>query len=123
MVVGRFRWRCHAYCLMPNHFHLVVETPDPNISAGMQLLNGRYAQLFNRRHDRHGHLFESRFSAWVIRDEAHIEAACRYVLDNPARAGIDEPWPWAGYIGGDWSSRRTSSSSTSEKSSYERPTA
>ncbi len=56
-----------------------------------------YAQLFNKRHDRRGHLFESRFSAWVVRDEAHLEATCQYVLDNPARAGLDtaEPWPWA----------------------------
>ena len=63
----------------------------------MHRLNTSYAQRFNRRHGRRGHLFESRFSAWVIRDDAHLEATCRYVLDNPARAGLDtsEPWPWA----------------------------
>lgn len=110
---------------MTTHYHAVIESTLESLSRGMHQLNGRFAQRFNRRHDRRGHLFESRFSAWVIRDEAHLEAACRYVLDNPVRAGIhtDQPWPWASYVDEDSSSRRTSSSSTSEKSTYERPTA
>jgi REP element-mobilizing transposase RayT len=60
-VVSRFGWRCHAYCFMPNHFHLVVETPEANISAGMQWLNGRYAQWFNIRYGFSGHLFQGRW--------------------------------------------------------------
>jgi REP element-mobilizing transposase RayT len=111
-------WKCHAYCLMTTHYHVVIEANREHISRGMHQLNGRYAMLFNRRHGRRGHLFESRFSAWVIRDDAHLEATCRYVLDNPARAGLDtkQPWPWAAldlYA----SRRRTSSSVTSAKSS------
>lgn len=117
-------WECHAYCLMTTHYHVVIEANREQISRGMHQLNGRYAMLFNRRYGRRGHLFESRFSAWVIRDDAHLEATCRYVLDNPARAGLDtkQPWPWAAldlYA----SRRRTSSSVTSAKSSYDRPTA
>ena len=111
-------WECHAYCLMTTHYHVVIEATRERISAGMHQLNGRYAMLFNKRHGRRGHLFESRFSAWVVRDEAHLEATCQYVLDNPARAGLDtaQPWPWA--VPGDHASKRgTSSSPTSEKSS------
>jgi REP-associated tyrosine transposase len=94
-------WECHVFCLMTTHYHLVVEALLERLSAGMHQLNGRYAMLFNRRHDRRGHLFESRFSAWVVRDEEHYEATCRYVLDNPARAGLDapgRPWPWAAQL-------------------------
>jgi putative transposase len=117
-------WRCHAYCLMTTHYHVVIEATREHISFGMHQLNGRYAMRFNRRHGRRGHLFESRFSAWVIRDDAHLEATCRYVLDNPARAGLArlEPWPWAA-LDPYASCARTSSSETSAKSSYERPTA
>jgi REP element-mobilizing transposase RayT len=119
------RWTCHAWCLMDTHYHLVLETAMATLSLSMHRLHTAYAQRFNRRYGRTGHLFASRYSAWVIRDEEHLEAACRYVLDNPARAGIDAagPWPWAGYGDGNSSRRRTSSSPTSEKSSYESPTA
>ena len=118
-------WTCHAWCLMDTHYHLVLETTMPVLSHAMHRLNTVYAQRFNRRHDRRGHLFDSRFSSWVIRDEAHLEATCKYVLTNPARAGLgtSEPWPWAAALDGQASRRRTSSSPTSEKSSYERPTA
>jgi putative transposase len=114
----RVEWTCHAWCLMDTHYHLVLETSTSMLSSAMHRLHTAYAQRFNRRHNRRGHLFESRFSAWVVRDEAHLEATCNYVLDNPARAGFDtaEPWPWAAL--GDYASRRrTSSSPTSEKSS------
>lgn len=117
-------WRCHAWCLMDTHYHLVLETSMSMLSHAMHWLNTSYAQRFNRRHSRRGHLFDSRFSAWVIRDDAHLEATCRYVLENPARAGLDtaHPWPWAA-LHPYSSSARTSSSETSAKSSYERPTA
>ncbi len=97
-------WTCHTFCLMTTHYHLVIETQLESLSAGMHQLNWRYARAFNRRHDRRGHLFESRFSAWVVRDDAHFEATCRYVLDNPVRAGLgtpDEPWPWVAQPGYD----------------------
>jgi len=61
-VIERFGWLCHAYCLMGNHYHLVIETPQANLSRGMRQLNGRYTQTFNRRHRRVGHLFQGRFT-------------------------------------------------------------
>ena len=62
-VVDRYGWLCHAYCLMDNHYHLLVETPQPNLSLGMRQLNGRYTQACNRQHDRVGHLFQGLFRA------------------------------------------------------------
>jgi putative transposase len=99
-VVDRYEWRCHAFCLMPNHYHLVVEAFLAHVSAGMRRLNGVYAQQFNGRHRRWGHLFGERFAAWVVRDDDHLEQACLYVLDNPVRAGLcadAADWPWSGY--------------------------
>ncbi len=86
--VERFGWRCHAYCLMDNHFHLVVETPQPNVSRGMQWLNGAYAQGFNRRYGRTGHLFGGRFHSVLIDGERQLAAVARYVVANPVRARI-----------------------------------
>jgi REP-associated tyrosine transposase len=109
-------WRCRVFCLMTTHYHVVIETTLESLSKGMHKLNWKYAVQFNRRHDRRGHLFEERFSAWVIRDDAHLEATCQYVLDNPERAGLDTSWPWRGQAVDDASSARTSSSETSAKS-------
>lgn len=95
----RFGWAYDVYCLMTNHFHLIVRTPLPLLSQGMHWLNGVYAQRFNRRYGRRGHLFENRFSARVMRDEKHWERSCRYVLENPVKAGLCEfatDWPWSG---------------------------
>ena len=89
-VVARYDWTCHAYCLMTNHYHLIVETAQQELSLGMRVVNGRYAQLFNRRHDRDGHLFKGRYSVFVIERDPHFEASCRYVLENPVRAGLCE---------------------------------
>jgi REP element-mobilizing transposase RayT len=94
----RFAWVCHVICLMSTHYHAIVEAPQPRISGGMQRLNGTYARRFNRRHERRGHLFESRFVSWVVRDERHLALACRYVLNNPVRADLcrtPEDWPWS----------------------------
>src|SRR5712692_1108446 len=94
----RFDWVCHVICLMSTHYHAIVEEPQQRISAGMQRLNGTYARRFNRRHERRGHLFENRFVSWVVRDERHLALACRYVLNNPVRAGLcrtAEDWPWS----------------------------
>jgi putative transposase len=92
-------WVCHAYCLMGTHYHLIVEAAREELSAGMRRLNGVYAKRFNRRHERRGHLFETRFSAYVVRDERHLLAAQSYVLENPVRAGLcvrADEWPWSG---------------------------
>ena len=96
--VDRWAWNVHAFCLMPNHFHVVVDTTTPRLSAGLHRVNGIYAQSFNARYERSGHLFGDRFHAKLIRDETHLIAACRYVLDNPVRAGLARTaadWPWS----------------------------
>ena len=87
-VVKRYNWLCHAYCLMGNHYHLVVETVDGNLSLGMRYLNGVYTQRFNRRHDRVGHVFQGRFKSVLVEQESYLLALCRYVVLNPVRAGI-----------------------------------
>ena len=97
-VARRFSWDVCAYCLMPNHFHLVVATDLGRLSAGMQRLNGLYAQRFNRRHDRVGHVFQNRFWSSVIDDEEHFVNAIAYVASNPVDAGLctrSVDWPWA----------------------------
>lgn len=96
--IERHAWLCHAFCLMGTHYHLLLETEREQLSRGLHRLNGVYAQLFNRRHSRTGHLFGSRFHAWTIRDEAHFAATCQYVLENPVRAGLCSTateWPWS----------------------------
>jgi REP element-mobilizing transposase RayT len=100
--VDRWAWDVYVLCLMPNHFHLVVETTGPRLSAGLQRVNGIYAQSFNARYERSGHLFGDRFHTRLIRDEAHLLAVCRYVLENPVRAGLcasptDWRWSWSRY--------------------------
>ena len=98
--VDRFGWYCHAYCLMSNHYHLVLETPRPNLPLGMRQLNGLHAQRFNRRHDRCGHLFQSRYRSILVERETYLLALCRYVVVNPVRASICsdvEEWPWSSY--------------------------
>ena len=98
--VQRFGWRCHAYCLMTNHYHLLIETPAANLTRGMQRLNCRFAKLYNRRHGRKGHLFESRYAAILVERDAHLLELARYVVLNPVRAGAcgsPGEWPWSSY--------------------------
>jgi putative transposase len=93
-------WRCYAYCLMTSHYHLVIETPEPNLSAGMQAFSGRYTQDFNRRHGRGGHLFRGRFHAILIERETFLAPLVRYVVLNPALADlVRDPaaWRWSSY--------------------------
>ncbi len=93
-------WAVHGYCLMGNHFHLLVETPRGNLSAGMQRINGRYTQWFNLRHRRSGHLFQGRYKAILVERDAHLLELCRYVVLNPVRVGIVSSagaWPWSNY--------------------------
>ena len=94
------RWVCLAYCLLDNHFHLVVQTLDPNLGRGMKWLGAGYAQDFNHRHDRRGHLFGGRFYSVVVERDAHLVSAIVYVALNPVRAGLTtrpERWPWNSY--------------------------
>jgi REP element-mobilizing transposase RayT len=85
-VVERFSWLCHAYCLMDNHYHLLIETPLPNLPSGMRQLNGLYAQRFNRRHERCGHVFASRYRSILVERESHLMELSRYIVLNPVRA-------------------------------------
>jgi putative transposase len=81
-------WRVIVWCLMDTHYHLVVESEREQMSHAVHRLNGLYAQSFNRRHERRGHLFENRFSSWVVGDEEHLNATTAYVLANPVAAGL-----------------------------------
>jgi REP element-mobilizing transposase RayT len=87
-VVARYGWIVHAYCLMPNHYHLLVETPEANLSEGMHRLGFLYAQWFNRRHDVDGHLFQGRFGARLVESNYHLLETARYIVLNPVRAGL-----------------------------------
>lgn len=96
----RFRWSVTAFVLMTNHFHLVSQTPDPNLSRGMQWLNGTYAAWFNHRHQRAGHLFQGRFHAFLVEKEAYFAEVLRYVVLNPVRAKMverPEDYRWSSY--------------------------
>jgi REP-associated tyrosine transposase len=101
-IVERFDWRILAYCLMTNHFHLVIETEHESLSTGMHQLNGGYARKFNDRHTVDGHLFEGRFRSTVIESDDQFEETLRYVALNPVRAGLCEhpsDWPWSSFRG------------------------
>jgi putative transposase len=99
-VCRKLGWRVVAYCLMTNHVHLVVDVPADTLSYGMQLLHGQYAQAFNRRHGYVGHLWQGRFAATRVADEAHGLQVSRYVVQNPTRAGMVEEavdWKWSSH--------------------------
>jgi len=99
-VVARYRLLCHAYCLMGNHYHLLLETLEANLSRAMRQLNGVYAQHFNRRHERSGHVTEGRFHAQVIDRDSYLHEVCRYIALNPVRAALashPRDWRWSSY--------------------------
>lgn len=100
-VVKRFNWLCHAYCLMGNHYHLLIETPEGNLSAGMRQLNGVYTQAYNRAHHKDGHIFKGRFKAILVEKESHLRELCRYIVLNPVRAAMaerPEQYAWSSYL-------------------------
>ena len=96
----RYHWRCHAYCLMSNHYHLLLETPDANLSVGMRQLNGIYTQAFNRRHRKVGHLFQGRYHAILVDKDRYWLELARYIVLNPVRARMvkeAQAYPWSSY--------------------------
>lgn len=98
--IAKYDWLCHAYCLMGNHFHLVLETPKANIAAGMQFLKGDYAKWFNHLNVREGTLFERRYWAKIATSDEYVYELSRYVALNPVRTGwvqAPEEWPWSSY--------------------------
>jgi putative transposase len=100
-VVAHRRWNVHCFCLMPNHYHLLVETPEPDLSAGMQRINSDYAQWFNGEHGLVGHLFQGRFHARMIESDWHFLQIVRYVALNPVRAGLcasPADWRWGSFF-------------------------
>ena len=98
VTVERLGWRLLAYCLMDNHVHLLIETPYPNLAAGMQDLHGTYARTFNDRHGRSGHLFQGRYGAIRIKTDEQLGAVTEYIAMNPVKAGLcvtPDEWPWS----------------------------
>ena len=99
-VTERLSWSCLSYCLMGNHMHLLVETREPNLARGMQLLQGPYAQWFNKRHAKSGHVFEKRYDAKPIETDAQFWVTVRYIDRNPVKAALcrrPEDWPWGSH--------------------------
>lgn len=96
----RYRWRILAYCLMGNHYHLLTQTLDGRLAVGMRQLNGVYAQWFNRRHRRVGHLFQGRYLAKLVQADEHVLQSARYIVRNPVAAGLcacPSEWPWSSH--------------------------
>jgi REP element-mobilizing transposase RayT len=99
-VVETMAWHLYAYVLMDNHYHLLVETPEPNLAEGMRQVNGVYGQGFNRRHDRVGHLFQGRYRGILVEKEPHLLELTRYIVLNPVRAGVvavPHEYQWSSY--------------------------
>ncbi|HEX2086835.1 MAG TPA: transposase [Solirubrobacteraceae bacterium] len=98
--VGRTGWRCLSFCLMPNHVHLLLETPHANLGAGMCRLQGQYARRFNRRHRRSGHLFQGRYGSARVRDDAQLWMVIAYIARNPVASRLckrPDEWPWGSH--------------------------
>jgi REP element-mobilizing transposase RayT len=93
-------WRCLGYCLMTNHYHLVIRTDRPTLSRGMHFLNSSYAREFNTHHQKTGHVFESRCFTKVIEHERYLSTVIRYVVFNPVRANLctrPEDFRWSSH--------------------------
>lgn len=99
-VCERFNWLVHAYCLMDNHYHLLIETPEANLSKGMRQLNGVYTQTSNRNNNRFGHVFQGRFKGILVEKETYLLELARYIVLNPVRARMvrhAKEWPWSSF--------------------------
>lgn len=99
-VCERYNWMVYAYCLMGNHYHLLLETPEANLSMGMRQLNGTFTQAINRKYQRVGHLFQGRFKAILVDKDAYLLELSRYVVLNPVRANMVQSlddWPWSSW--------------------------
>ena len=99
-VIRRTGWRCLTYCLMGNHMHLLIETPQPNLGRGMQRLHGTYGQAFNRRHAAAGHVFGRRFESKSVLTDPQLWVTAAYIARNPVEAGFcsaPEAWPWSSH--------------------------
>lgn len=99
-VITQFNWACYAYCLMDNHYHLLVQTPDGNLSKGMRQLNGVYSQTYNRMHNKTGHLFQGRYKAILVDEDAYLLQLSRYLVLNPVKAMMVKKasdWKWSSY--------------------------
>lgn len=97
-----FGWQCLAFCLMSNHYHLLIRTASPNLSGGMRFLNGRFAQYSNHVHERYGHLFHDRFKSELVDTDDYLATLIRYITLNPVRAEISThpgEWPWSSWHG------------------------
>lgn len=99
-IVEQYNWCCHSYCLMDNHYHVLVETPDANLSAGMRQLGGIYTQKFNRRHNQVGHVFQGRYKSILVEKHNYLLELCRYIVLNPVRARLvasPADYSWSSY--------------------------
>jgi REP-associated tyrosine transposase len=102
LTIARFGWVCRAFCLMTTHYHLLVDIEEDRLQPGMQRVNGQYAQGFNRRHGRSGHLRGDRYHAEPVESDGHMLWAFRYIVRNPVRAGLCKSpadWLWSSYRG------------------------
>lgn len=99
-VIKQYNWVCYAYVLMSNHYHLLIQTPDSNLSKGMRQLNGVYTQFYNRRHRKTGHLFQGRYKSILVDQQHYLLELSRYIVLNPLKAGMVKhvrQWPWSSY--------------------------
>ncbi len=99
-VIEQFNWVCFSYCLMDNHYHLLIQTPDSNLSKGMRQLNGVFTQAYNRRHHKTGHLFQGRYKSILVDEDAYLLELSRYIVLNPVKAHRvkqAEDWKWSSY--------------------------
>jgi len=97
-VIHRYEWLCHGYCLMDNHYHLIIETPQDNLIEGIRDLTQRFTQSMNFKHSRTGHLFQGRYWSKLIEDDAYFLTLSRYIVLNPVAVGlVEQPsdWPWS----------------------------
>jgi putative transposase len=100
LTAARFNFVVHAYCQMGNHYHLLLETREANLSQGMRQLNGLYSQHFNRRHGVVGHLFQGRYKAILVQKDGYLLELARYIVLNPLRANVVKKlgdWPWSSH--------------------------